>query len=152
MIFFDPKLDTSEAAMTVKTKQYYVAQDDDNLSNVPGKSITNTQTAYIAVHFPEEYDTLVGFNIYVIPQVTNANANWDIATTNGGAGEAYNIHGESDNTTTFNVTNLQWFEIEADALGMFASAEAEDTGGISVTVSTAGHNLTVVMGELYYTT
>jgi hypothetical protein len=33
---------------------------------------------------------------------------------------------------------------------MFASLEEEDTGGISLTVSTAGHNVTVVMAEMYY--
>jgi len=132
------------------TKQYYVARDDDNINQTPGKSITNGQTAYIAVHAPDGMQQMMAFNIYVIPNATQANADWDLATSYGAIGEANNAHSEAEAAATYNVTNLQWFEIDAWGAGMFASMEEEDTGGISVTVGGVGHNLTVVMAEMYY--
>jgi hypothetical protein len=132
------------------TKQYFVAGDDDVINQTPGKSITNGQTAYIAVHAPVGLQQITAFNIYVIPNATQANANWDLATSYGGNGEANNIHSEAEAAATYNVTDLQWFEIDAFGAGMFASLEEEDTGGISVTVSGVGHNVTVVMAEMYY--
>ena len=132
------------------TKQYYVARDDDNVGDVPGKSITNGQTAYIAVHAPDGMQQLMAFNIYVIPNATQANADWDLDTDYGAIGEVFNTHSEAEAAATYNVTDNQWFEIDAVAAGMFASMEEEDTGGISLTVSGVGHNVTVVMAEMYY--
>ena len=133
-----------------ETKQYYVARDDDNINQTPGKSITNGQTAYLGVHAPLGIQQIMKFHIYVIPQATQANANWDLAASYGGVGEANNIHTEAENVATYNVTDLQWFEIDALAAGMFVSMVSEDTGGVSLTVSTAGHNVMVVMAEMYY--
>ena len=133
-----------------QTKQYYVARDDDNIGAVPGKSITNGQTAYVAVHAPQGMQQVMGFNIYVIPNATQAAANWDLETDYGAEGEAYNTHEEAEAAATYNVTQDQWFTIDAFAAGMFASMVEEDTGGISVTVGGVGHNVTVVMAELYY--
>jgi len=132
------------------TKQYYVARDDDNVGMIPGKSITNGQTAYIAVHAPYGLQQLMKFNIYVIPNATQAAADWDLETDYGAIGEASGNHGEIENAATYNVTDNVWFEIEAISLGMFASMVEEDTGGIGLTVSTQGHNVTVVMAEMYY--
>ena len=132
------------------TKQYYVARDDENIGAVPGKSITNGQTAYIAVHAPYGLQQLMKFNIYVIPNATQAAANWDLETDYGAIGEAYNTHEETEAAATYNVTDNVWFEIDAVAAGMFASMVEEDTGGISLTVAGVGHNVTVVMAEMYY--
>jgi hypothetical protein len=132
------------------SKQYFVSSDDDIINQTPGKSITIGQAAYIAVHAPTGLQQVMAFNIYVIPNATQAAADWDLATSYGAVGEANNTHAEAEAAATYNVTNLQWFEINAYAAGMFASLEEEDTGGISLTVSTAGHNVTVVMAEMYY--
>ena len=132
------------------TKQYYVARDDDNIGAIPGKSITIGQSAYIAVHAPDGLQQLMAFNIYVIPNATQAAADWDLETDYGAIGEASGLHGETEAAATYNVTDGTWFEIDAVAAGMFASMVEEDTGGISLTVSTAGHNVTVVMAEMYY--
>ncbi|GAH04350.1 unnamed protein product, partial [marine sediment metagenome] len=119
------------------TKQYYVARDDDNVGAIPGKSITNGQTAYIAVHAPDGMQQLMNFNIYLIPNATKVAANWDLETDYGAIGEVSGLHGETEAAATYNVTNDTWFEIDAVAAGMFASMVSEDTGGISLTVSTA---------------
>ena len=132
------------------TKQYYVARDDDTINQTPGKSITIGQSAYIAIHAPDGMQQIMAFNIYVIPNATQGAADWDLETSYGAIGEANNTHSETEVAATYNVTDLQWFEIDAVAAGMFASLVEEDTGGISLTVGTAGHNVTVVMGEMYY--
>jgi len=132
------------------TKQYYVARDDEEIGVVPGKSITIGQSAYIAFHAPQGMHQLMGFKIYVIPNATQAAADWDLETDYGAVGEAYNTHEEAEAAATYNVTDNQWFHIDALAAGMLASLEEEDTGGISVTVGTAGHNVTVIMAELYF--
>ncbi len=131
-------------------KEYYVARDDDNINQTPGKSITNGQTAFIAVHAPDNMQQIMSFHIHMMPLATQANANWDLATSYGGVGEANNVHAEAENAATYNVTDLQWFQLDAFEVGMFASLEASDAGGISVTVSTAGHNLMVVFGHMTY--
>jgi len=132
------------------TKQYYVARDDDNLGNVPGKSITNGQFAYVAVHFPEGMQQLMALNLYVIPDATQGAADWDLDSDYGAIGEAYNTHAEAEAAATYNVTQNQWFSIDVFAAGLFVSAVAEDTGGFSLQVGTAGHDVTVVMAEMYY--
>ena len=140
----------SGTATIFHTKQYYVARDDENIGMIPGKSITIGQTAYIAVHAPYGLQQLMKFNIYVIPNATKGAANWDLETDYGAIGEASGTHGETEAAATYNVTDDTWFEIDAVAAGMFASMVAEDTGGIGLTVSTAGDNVTVVMAEMYY--
>jgi len=132
------------------TKQYYVARDDDNIGMIPGKSISIGQTAYIAVHAPDGMQQLMKFNIYVVPNATKAAANWDLETDYGAIGEASGLHGETEAAATYNVVDDTWFAIDVTAAGMFASMVSEDTGGIGLTVGTAGDNVTVVMAEMYY--
>jgi len=132
------------------TNNHLFENDDYGVGAVPGKSITNGQTAYVAVHAPQGMQQVMGFNIYVIPNATTVAANWDLETDYGAEGEAYNTHEEAEAAATYNVTQDQWFTIDALAAGMFASMVEEDTGGISVTVGGVGDNVTVVMAELYY--
>ena len=132
------------------SRQFFVATDDDNLGAVPGKSITVGQVARIGFHMPPDVHQLTSVAIYVIPNATKASANWDLAADYGGSGEAYNTHNETEAAATYNVTDTLWFKIDALAAGLLASALSDDSGGISVTVGTAGDNVTVCFLELYY--
>ena len=129
---------------------FFVANNDQQLGNVPGKTLTNGQLAYIPVHAPNDMQQIMGFHIHVIAQATQANANWDLDTDYAGTGEAYTTHAEAEAAATYNVTNLEWFELDAFAAGMFVSMTGGDSGGISLTVGTAGHNVCVVFGHLMY--
>jgi hypothetical protein len=145
------RIKVSTKGKQLRTKQYYVARDDDNFGDIPGKSLLNGQTAYIAVHFPDDMTEFAGFYIYCIANATQAAADLDLSTTYGSAyGEVFNTHGEADNASTYNITDNHFFTIDAYAKGMFADWTNEDTGGISVTVGSPGHNVTVVMAEMYY--
>ena len=131
-------------------KPFFVANNDQQLGQVPGKTLTNGQTAYIPVHAPDGMQQLMSFHIHVIPQATQANADWNLATDYASTGQPYNTHSEADAAATYNVTDLEDFEIDATTVGMFAAMVAGDWGGISLTVGTAGHNVCVVFGHLKY--
>lgn len=129
---------------------FFVANNDQQLGQVPGKTLTNTQTAYIPVHAPDDMQQIMGFHIHVIAQATQAAANWDLDSDYAATGEAYTTHNEQDAASTYNVTDTEWFELDAFDKGILASFEGGDSGGVSLTVSTAGHNVCVVFGHLSY--
>ena len=133
-----------------RTIQFYCSEADDEFGATPGKSITNGQLAYVGFHLPADLHQIMGVNLYVIPNATQASANWDLASSYGAVGEQYNVHAEAEVAATYNVTDGQLFEVDAFAAGMLASATAHDTGGVSIQVSTAGHALTLVFMEIYY--
>jgi hypothetical protein len=92
---------------------------------------------------PDHFDSLVEAKIVVRPTATQANANWDIESWYGGAGEAYNAHSESDTATTYNVTDDQLYEV--DISGILTGLAAGDAGVIKITCKTdPGHEAQVI--------
>jgi len=134
----------------LRSVQFYCSEADDEHGTVPGKSITVGQTAYVGFHVPTEVQQIMKANMYVIPDATKAAANWDLVADYGASGEAYNAHSDSDAASTYNVTQNQFFEIDIVAKGLLANALPHDTGGVTLTVSTAGDDVTLVFLELYY--
>lgn len=111
--------------------------------DVPLAPITNGQDAAVGFQCPPDLQQLVRATLKILPNATQANADWDIFSDYGTVGEAPNAHSEADAATTYNVTNNQWYDIELVALGFFASMTIGDRGGIRIRVSTAGHNLSL---------
>ena len=130
--------------------QFYCSEADDEHGAVPGKSITNGQSAYVGFHIPSDMHQIMQVKLIVIPDATQASANWDLAADYGAIGEAYNTHSETEAAATYNVTQNQFFNIDLLAAGLLASAVTHDTGGVSITVSTAGHSVTLVFMAIAY--
>jgi len=127
---------------------FYCSEADDEHGAVPGKSITNGQTAFVGFHVPCDTQQIMRATLYVIPDATQANANWDLAADYGAVGEAYNAHNETEAAATYNITLNQTFGIDILAAGLLAAAVAHDNGGVSITVGAVGHNVTLVFLEL----
>lgn len=108
--------------------------------DVPLAAITNGESAAVGFHCPTKLQQLVHAYLMVLPNATQANADWDLNSDYGKVGEAPNTHSEVDAGTTYNVTNNLWYDIELVALGFFANLTINDRGGIRLTVSTAGHD------------
>jgi hypothetical protein len=118
--------------------------------DVPVAALTNGQVAAVAFECPQDLQYLVRAYLKVLPNATQAAANWDLDSDYGGVGEAPNTHSESDAATTYNVTNNLWYDIELKALGFFANLAAGDRGGIKLTVSSVGHDVSVHSLRLEY--
>lgn len=128
------------------TKEWLVTYGDGGISltgDVPLAPLTNGQSAAVGFECPPDFQELVRAKLKVLPTATQAAADWDLDSDYGGVGEAPNTHSEADAATTYNVTNNQWYDIELVALGFFASLAVGDRGGIKLTVSTAGHTVSV---------
>jgi len=145
----DNKVDGTSSIVVgaeIHTREWLVTYGTGGISvtgDVPLAAITNGQSAAVGFEAPEELQQLIRAYLKVLPNATQAAANWDLASDYGGVGEAPNAHSEADAATTYNVTNNQWYDIELVALGFFANLAVRDRGGIRLTVSTAGHNVSV---------
>jgi len=72
--------------------------------------------AYMYFKVPDIFASLAEAVIVVRPLATQAAADWDIYANYGATGENYIIHTESDLATTYNVTNNQFFEVNASGI------------------------------------
>lgn len=91
---------------------------------------------------PSDFNVLTEAVFVVIPKVTQAVADWDIASDYAAIGEAYNTHSEADAATTYNVTLNQLFEV--DISGILSSIVAGDNVGISITLANAAHDVDIL--------
>jgi len=91
---------------------------------------------------PHDYSSITDAVMLVIPRATQSTANWDIMTSYAANGEAHTTHVTENSSSTYNVTNLQLFEI--DISGILGSIAAGDYVGIRYSQGTAGHNADVV--------
>lgn len=128
------------------TREWLVTYGTGGISlvgNVPVAGLTNGQVAVVGFEAPPTLNQLVRAQLKVLPSATQGAANWDLDSDYGGVGQAPNVHGEVDAATTYNVVNNQWYDIELVALGFFANLAIGDRGGMQLTVSTAGHTVSV---------
>mgnify|MGYP001599690786 CR=1 FL=1 len=104
----------------------------------------SVSTHYGAIYFyvPLDFASLTAAVIVVIPKATQALANWDIRSTYGAVGEAYNIHTGSNTAATYNVTNNQLYGV--DISGILASIAAGDYVSITLEQGTDTHNVDIV--------
>lgn len=115
----------------------------------PVADLPGLGSASISFRAPPDYASILTAEIIVIPTSTQGAADWDISSDYGAVGEAYNVHSESDNATTYNVTNNQLFAV--DISGILTALAADDAVGITLTVSTAAHTVAIVGVRFRYT-
>jgi len=108
------------------------------------------EIAHTVVTFPADLATIVSLEILVIPTATQAAADWNIQVQCQAVGEAAGFHSNTDSTTTYNVTNQQFFAIDAIGIIVAAGCTPGDHGAILVQQGTAGHNVDVVSVELVW--
>lgn len=100
------------------------------------------ERAMTSFAIPSDFHSIVEAVLVVIPNVTHAAAEWSIHSSYGAVGENYSTHAETDNVTTYNVTNAQTFEV--DISGILTALAADDYVGIMFQQGAAGHNVSVV--------
>jgi hypothetical protein len=105
--------------------------------------------AGIICPIPADFNAITSIVVVVLPIATQAAANWDIATNYGAVGQAYNTHTGSDNTTTYNVTDNQWYAV--NIASCVASLAAGDVLYVKFTLSNADHDVYVNGVLLKYT-
>jgi len=106
---------------------------------------------YTLVNFrvPSDFISLLEAALLVYATATQAAANWDIyANYCQPSGEAYNVHSESDTSTTYNVTSGETFAV--DISGILSSLSADDEIGVKILESSVGHDLDVIGGYIKY--
>ena len=99
------------------------------------------ESAYMFFEIPDDFSSLTEAVVLVIPRANQASANWDIRSQYCAPGEGSNTHEESDSASTYNVTDLQSFEV--DVSGILTSLNPGDSGGIKITQADAAHHLDV---------
>lgn len=99
-------------------------------------------------HIPEDFASIVAAVLIVMPTSTQAAANWDIKAYYSADGEAAGTHTEEDAASTYNVTNLDLFEV--DVSGILSNLAAGDRGGMSLSQGNAAHNVAVIGMRLKY--
>ncbi|GAG66418.1 unnamed protein product, partial [marine sediment metagenome] len=60
---------------------FYCSEADDEHGDVPGKSITNTQLAYVGFDIGDEVNQIMKAELHIIPDATQGAANWDLSAT-----------------------------------------------------------------------
>lgn len=88
----------------------------------------NMDKAFVAIHIPHNFTTLVNAVFLIIADDTNAVSDLDIHSDYGSVGEAFNIHSENDVASTYPITNTILYEI--DISGILSAIVAGDYVGI----------------------
>ena len=115
---------------------------------VPAMLCVNGNRARISFLVPHDFTAIVEAVICVIPNATQAAANWDLQANFGSVGQGYTVHVTGEGAVTFNVVSGQLFEVQV--ANMLALIVAGDRGGVDLLVSTAGHNVSVMGLKLRY--
>jgi len=97
---------------------------------------------------PFDFLAIITAKIVVMPRVTDAAANWDIRAYYGAEGEQGDTHDESDNATTYNVTQNELYGV--DASGILTALAAGDVVALHLTLSDAADDVHVVGFYLIY--
>lgn len=91
---------------------------------------------------PHDFSAITLAEVVVIPKATQAEANYDILSSYATEGEAANTHVESDETTTYNATNLQMLFIDVEPI--LQNLSPDDIVGVRFNQGEAGHNVAVL--------
>jgi len=102
----------------------------------------------ISFKVPHDFNSIVSAEIIVIPTATQAAADWDIFSEYGAVGEVQNIHNETDNVSTYNVTSPNFTAV--NIAGILSNLAADDYVGVLIQQHTAGHNFYILGVRLRY--
>jgi hypothetical protein len=136
------------AADVAATKEFWVpvtkAASMEFHGHYPvGRLNASWERANISFHVPHDFTSITEAYIVIIPKTSHATAPLDIYSMYASVGEAYNTHSESDEATTYNITDDQIFEI--DISGILTSLSAGDYVGVAI-VSVYAGDLADVLG------
>ena len=98
---------------------------------------------------PSDFTAIVTATVLVIPQMSNAAANWDIYANYAATGQAQDTHAQFDTTTTYNVTDNQLYEVNISSI--LTSLAAGDRVGFYLNLGDATHDVNVVGAIFEYT-
>jgi len=111
-------------------------------ANFAGAEINDVdEDGFCTFRIPNDFSSVVTAELIVVPMATQAAANWDIYSSYAGDGENYNLHNESDTTTTYDATLSVQRSI--DISGILSSIVVDDLVGIRLVQKTAGHDVFV---------
>lgn len=114
-----------------------------------GTSLTGAgDVAGMEFRCPFDFLAIITAKIVVMPRVNDAAANWDIRAFYGAEGEQGDTHDESDNATTYNVTQNQLYGI--DVSGILTNLAAGDVVALHVTLGDAADDVSVLGFYLIY--
>jgi hypothetical protein len=103
----------------------------------------------MSFYVPLDFTAIVDAVVVTIPNCTEANADWDTASSYGTAGQASNTHTDADTGSTYNVTSGQLYEV--DIAGILSSIVAGDFVGVRLTNKNSAHDVFVVGIRFKYT-
>lgn len=113
-------------------------------ATLPSGVLLWTADSYGDVVFsiPADFSSITDAVLVVIPLSTQAAADWDIRARYQSIGEARGTHDESDNASTYNVTNDILFEV--DISGILTVLAAGDCVGVRLTTKNDAHDLVLL--------
>jgi len=100
------------------------------------------EIARVCFFIPWDFVTIIEAVLMVIPNATNAVANWDIASDYAAPGEAKDIHSEADAAATYDVTLDEIFEV--DVSGILSNLSPGDYVGIRLMPADVASNVHVI--------
>lgn len=124
------------------------------LGDFPGVTCAAANdVAHVAFKVPHDFTAITNAEFIVIPLFTDGTANWDIDSDYGAVGQAYNVHSESDNATTYNVVANQLFAVDLDDAvnGILDALAADDYVGIKIKLADAGDDFHALGVRFKYT-
>lgn len=65
---------------------------------------------------PADLASVTSIEVIVLPDATDGAADWDLTLYLGADGEAYDTHEESNNASTYDVTDNQWFSVDLSSI------------------------------------
>ncbi len=132
-----------------KEKWYPVESGSGSDSSMGHLLGASGEYAGIICPIPADFNSLTSIVVIVLPAATQAAANWDIATSYGAVGQAYNTHTGANAASTYNVTDNQWYAV--DIASCVASLAAGDVLYVKFTLSNSDHDVYVSGVLLKYT-
>jgi len=95
-----------------------------------GSSVSVNGTGNVEFRIPDDFSSIVGIDVVIIPGGTDAATDIDLNSDYAGVGELFNAHSESNTTITYNLTINQIAEL--DVSSVFTSVAANDMCGLEL--------------------
>lgn len=129
---------------TVANRAGYVPLNVRGVNYKYPSALLQTANDYAAISFvcPNDFNSIVEANIIVIPDATQAAADWDITTNYGAIGQSDDVHTGSNTASTYNVTADVFFNV--DIASCLSSLAANDIVGIVFTLNDSTHDVAVM--------
>lgn len=116
---------------------------DSNTALYPGALCAGlNQRGHMSLRIPSDFVTLTAAYVVVIPETTQASANYDVYVAYSAIGEDSATHTASDTTTTYNATIYKPLNVPVTTL--LSSIVADDHLSVALKEGTAGHDVLVL--------